>query len=636
MAGISPVSAVTQPQTMLAAIPTEWLLGLVAVGAVWGAGLLTCTLRLRRRQREIQNTIDERTRQLQEANRKLEDEVQVRREVEQALKQAHDALETRVMQRTSELAGANQKLRDEIEERLQAESRIREQAALLDLSPDAIYVRGLDGRIRYWNKGAERLFGWTCQEAGGIGFEKLYHEEDVPRLATIQAGLMESGEWCGELRQTSKDGRVIAVLSRWKLIRDAHDTPQSILVINTDLTGRKKTEEQIQRTRRLESISTLTGGIAHDLNNALAPILIGVDLLRHHVTDPSVGHILSQMESSVKRGAEVVRQMLTFSRSTDKDFGPLPTKHVVENVAILARETFPHNITITSAVSADLWPVNGNASQLQEALIHLCDNAREAMPKGGTLVLRASNLTVDEAYVRQAPDAKMGPHVLIEVADSGRGIAPEIMDKIFDPFFTTKGIGQGSGLGLSSALGLVKNHGGWIQVESHPDVGAQFRVYLPALPETAPKTETTPAEAAPPTLPRGQGETVLIVEDDPLVRDVTRETLDEFGYKTLIAGDGSEALALYAQNQNTIKAVITDLAMPMMDGPATIKALRRLSPELKIITMSGAASKAKAAEAATLGIDITLRKPFAAGLLLEALHHALHPADQGDAVLPPI
>ncbi len=327
--------------------------------------------------------------------------------------------------------------------------------------------------------------------------------------------------------------------------------------------------------------------------------------------------------------------MLTFSRSAERDFGPLPTRHVVENVAILARETFPHNITITSAVSADLWPVNGNASQLQQALTSLCDNAREAMPQGGTLVLRASNLMVDQAYVRQVPDAKIGPHVLIEVADSGRGIEPEIMDKIFDPFFTTKGIGQGSGLGLSSALGLVKNHGGWIQVESRPGEGAQFRVHLPAMPETAPHEQAAPAEAAPPILPRGDGETVLVVEDDPLVRDVTRETLDEFGYKTLIAGDGSEALALYTQNQETIKAVITDLAMPMMDGPATIKALRRLNPELRIITMSGAASKTKAAEAANLGIDVTLRKPFAAGLLLEALHQALHGPDRGGTVLPP-
>jgi len=597
---------------------------LVAAGLVWALLLAAYALRLRRRQREIQNEINQRTLELKEANKRLEDEIKVREQVEADLQQARDALETRVNERTSDLAGANQKLRDEMVERIQAEDRIREQAALLDLAPDAIYVRELDSRLRYWNVGAEKMLGWTSDEAHGVGVEQMYHPDEIPRVASLQSQIMQTGQWAGELRLLDKTGRELNVYSRWALIRDRSGAPKSILVINTDLTEHKKAQARYQRARRLESISTLTGGIAHDLNNALAPIAIGVDLLRQQSTDPASEHLLKQIETSVRRGADVIRQMLTFSKGAEMDYTLIQTRHVVENVIILTRETIPDGIQIKSVVNEDLWPVYGNASHLQQILTSLCNNAREAMAQGGVLSIKTANVEFDDNFVQANPEARVGPHVMIQVADTGIGMPPEIQDKMFDPFFTTKGVGQGSGLGLSAALGLVKNHAGFIHVDSKPRQGAVIRVYLPAMPGAIPGPVPAEQTADLQHLPHGDHDLILLVEDEPLVRDVTRETLEHFDYRVVTANNGIEALKYYSEHKDQIKVVLTDLAMPMMDGIATIRALRQMSPDIKIVTMSGAASKTKAVEAQNLGVGVSLAKPFSAAPLLEALHRVLH------------
>lgn len=621
--------AIVDPSQLLASIAANsdsnipvWLMP--AIGLTWTLLLALYALRLHQRQGHIQAEIHNQTRDLEAANKRLEGEIKVRQQVEADLQQARDALETRVNERTADLANANQKLRDEMAERVQAEERIREQAALLDLVPDAIYVRELDSRISYWNMGAQRMCGWTADEVRGVGLEKMYHPDDFPRLASLQIQIMQTGQWAGELRLIGKTGRELDVYSRWELIRDRIGNPKSILVINTDLTEHKKAQARYQRARRLESISTLTGGIAHDLNNALAPIAIGVDLLRHQNSDPSIEHLLNQIESSVRRGADVIRQMLTFSKGAEMDYSLIQTRHVVENIIILTRETFPKNIQIQSSINEDLWPIYGNASHLQQILTNLCDNARDAMPQNGVLSIKTANMELDENFVQLNPEARTGPHVMIELKDTGIGMPAEIQDKIFDPFFTTKGIGQGSGLGLSTAMGLVKNHAGFIQVDSKPGQGSTMRVYLPATPASIPGE--TPVEKTPDLdhLPHGDHQLILLVEDEPLVRDITRETLLRFNYRVVTANDGVEALKVFSQQQTDIQAVVTDLAMPMMDGIATIRALRQINPNIKIITMSGAASKTKAVEAQNLGVGISLAKPFSAGPLLEALYQVLH------------
>jgi two-component system, cell cycle sensor histidine kinase and response regulator CckA len=600
-----------------------WLV--LAAGLVWTLILTLYAMRLRRQRKEIQNQINERTRELESANKNLKDEIKVRQQVEADLQQGRDVLENHVKERTADLANANQKLRDQIDERIQAEDRIREQAALLDLVPDAIYVRELDSRLSYWNLGAQRVFGWTAKEAPGAGLEQMYHQDEIPRLASLQSQILQTGRWAGELRLNNKNGRDLYVYSRWELIRDRKGNPKSILVINTDLTEHKIAQARYQRARRLESISTLTGGIAHDLNNALAPIAIGVDLLRHQSTDAaSREHLLNQIETSVRRGADVIRQMLTFSKGAEMDYTLIQTRHVIENVVILTRETFPQNIQIQSSINENLWPVYGNAGHLQQILTSLCDNAREAMVQGGVLSIKTANVELDENFVQANPEARGGPHVMIEVSDTGIGMAPEIQDKIFDPFFTTKSIGQGSGLGLSSSLGLVKNHAGFIHVDSKPGQGTLMRVYLPAMPDAIPGETPSDKEAGINQLPHGSNELILLVEDEPLVRDITRETLEQFDYRVVTANDGTEALKFFSQHQDDVQVVLTDLAMPMMDGIATIRALRQIRPDIKIITMSGAASKTKAAEAHDLGVGISLAKPFSAGPLLEALHRVLH------------
>ncbi len=520
-----------------------WLL--VAACLAWFVLLAAYAWKLHQRQKKIQNEIDERTNELASANKRLQDEIKVREQVEADLKQAHDALEVRVNERTAELANANQKLLDEMAGRIQAEDRIREQAALLDLVPDAIYVRELDSRLGYWNTGAELMFGWTAEEARGIGVEQMYHPDDLPLLANLQSRIMETGHWSGELRLRGKSGRELTVHSRWKLIRDRNGAPKSILIINTDLTEHKKAQAQYQRARRLESISAVTGAIAHDLNNALAPIAIGVDLLRDRSADPAIEQLLKRIETSVNRGADMVRQMLTFSKGEDTDFTLIQTRHAIENALTAMRAAFPSGIQITDAITEDLWPIYGNAGNLQQILTSLCDNAREAMPQGGTLAIRTANIEFDDKFLQANPEARPGPHVMIEVADTGIGMTPEIQEKIFDPFFTTKTTGHGCGLGLSTALGLVKKHAGFIHVDSQPGCGTVMRVYLPASPGATPGE--VPAEKIENSdqLPHGSNELILLVEDEPLVRDITCEILERFNYRVVTANNGIEALKRY-------------------------------------------------------------------------------------------
>ncbi len=600
-----------------------WLL--FVVGLIWTLILTLYAIQLRHQRREIQNEIDTRTSELESANNRLRDEIKVRHQVEADLQQGRDALETRVNERTADLANANLKLRNQMVERIQAEDRIREQAALLDLVPDAIYVRELDSRLSYWNIGAQRMFGWTVGEASSAGVEQMYHPDEIPHLASLHGQVLQTSQWAGELRLNSRNGRDLYVYSRWTLIRDSSGTAKSILVINTDLTEHKMAQARYQRARRLESISTLTGGIAHDLNNALAPIAIGVDLLRHESTnDAAREHLLNQIETSVRRSADVIRQMLTFSKGAEMDYALIQTRHVVENVIILIRETFPENIKIQTAINEDLWPFYGNASHLQQILTSICDNARDAMLQGGVLSIKTANVELDEKFVQVNPEARVGSYVMIEVADTGIGMAPEIQDKIFDPFFTTKSIGQGSGLGLSSSLGLIKNHAGFIQVDSKPGQGSSMRVYLPAMPDSIPSQTPIDKHTVGDLLPHGSNELILLVEDEPLVRDITRETLQQFNYRVVTANDGIEALKIFSQHQAEIQVVLTDLAMPMMDGIATIRALRQIRPEIKVITISGAVSKTKAIEAKDLGVGISLAKPFSTAPLLEALHRVLH------------
>lgn len=503
----------------------------------------------------------------------------------------------------------------DITEWKQAEAKLLEQATLLDHAQDAIVVRSLDHEVLYWNRGAARLYGRTEKEAVGHSIKEMLYPGSNDAFIEATDMVMKRGEWAGELEQTTRDGRVLQVECHWTLVRDDHGKPKSILAINTDITQRKKIERQFLRAQRMESIGTLAGGIAHDLNNMLAPITMSIELLKLGESDEKKLNVLSTIEHSAQRGAEMVKQVLTFARGVDGHQVPMQVDRVVKEIEKIANDTFLKNVQIRSKIPSDLWIVRGDPTQLHQVLLNLSVNARDAMPKGGKLTISADNVLLDENYASMSLDAKPGPYVVVKVEDTGTGMPPDVMERIFEPFYTTKELGKGTGLGLSTTMAIVKSHGGFIRVYSEQGLGTTFSVYLPAQPDAARESSRASEEE----LPRGHGEVVLVVDDEAAVREITGQTLEAFGYKVLLACDGAEATAIYAMEKENISVVLTDMMMPLMDGPATIQVLMRMNPKVRIIAASGLNADGTIARASNLGAQYFLPKPYTAITLLQML-----------------
>jgi two-component system cell cycle sensor histidine kinase/response regulator CckA len=524
-------------------------------------------------------------------------------------------------QRLNRLPAAVRRALREAEERKKhtlAEEKIREQAALLDIAHDAIILCDLEHNILFWNKGAERMYGWQTKEAVGHRTLDLLYPPDA-ELDQVKRTLLDHTEWRGELKQRTKDNKPLIVDCRWSLVLDQTGKPQGILKVNTDITEKKQLEQKFLRTQRMENLGTLAGGIAHDLNNVLSPILMAIQLLRTAQIDAQTHQWLNAIENSAKRAAQMVKQILSFARGTEGERAALHVRTLVSEVEKMAKETFPRSLQIVTSIPSDLWTIVGDSTQLYQVLLNLCVNARDAMPNGGTLKIQGSNNVVDEHYARMQVDVKPGPYVILSVVDSGTGIPAHVLEKIFDPFFTTKEIGKGTGLGLSTVVGIVKSHGGFVNVYSEVGKGSEFKVYLPA--ESGPVASGGPEETVP--LPMGKGELVLVVDDERTILDVTKMTLEAYGYRVLTAGDGTEAVALYAQHKREIAVVVTDMMMPYMDGAATIRALQKLNPALKVIAASGLMGNEKVAEVAG-SVPVTfLQKPYTAERLLTSLHELL-------------
>jgi PAS domain S-box-containing protein len=508
----------------------------------------------------------------------------------------------------------------DLSERRRNEEKLREQAALLDQASEAILVKDMAHRIIYWNQGAERIYGWTAEEALGRSARELLHR-DLAKHDEALATLLERGDWQGEMTKRTKADRDITVAVRWSLVRDAQGRPKSILAINNDITEKKRLEAQFLRAQRMEGIGTLAGGIAHDLNNVLAPILMSVQVLKLKLSDPDDQDLLDTLESSSRRGAALVKQVLGFARGVEGQRIVVNPVHLMRELIQILRDTFPKNIEIKFTPPRGLWTINGDPTQLHQVLLNLCVNARDAMPDGGSLTVSMENLVIDETYAGMNPDAQPGPFVMIKVADTGGGIPPDIRNKVFEPFFTTKEIGKGTGLGLSTVIAIVKSHGGFINLYSELGKGTRFKVYLPANTTAAAADQVAVEQTG---LPHGRGELVLVVDDEEAIRKIAQRTLERFGYRVLLASHGAEAVALYAPRQHEIAAVLTDMAMPIMDGPALILALRSLKPGVKIIASSGLMANSAVAKAVDADVQHFVPKPYTAEALLKTLHEILH------------
>lgn len=497
--------------------------------------------------------------------------------------------------------------------------RLIEQASLLDEAQDAIMVSGVDRRLTYWNRSAERLYGWASAEVLGRPMAEVLYPKDRSAVDAACTHAEQTGTWLGELQPTARDGRRVVAQSRWTLVRDPAGEPISLLTIDTDITERRRLEQQFYRAQRLESIGTLAGGIAHDLNNVLAPIMLANDILRERATDEDTRDLLTKIGESAQRGAAMVGQVLSFARGQEGPRGEVPVAPLVEDVASIVRDTLPKSIAVVTAVAPGLPPLAGDPTQFHQVLLNLCVNARDAMPDGGQLSLSASIVTLPALDEPLLGNAAPGPYVVLEVEDTGEGIASGDLDRIFDPFFTTKAPGKGTGLGLSTSLTIVKNHGGQIRVYSEPGRGTRFRVYVPSA-EATPSPIVATTRAVP---RKGDGETVLFVDDEPTIRRVARHALEASGYRVLVAANGAEGVAMYLANADEIAVVVTDMMMPVLGGDGLIRELLRLNPSVRIIAASGISSNEAVAREAGLPVARFLSKPFTATTLLQALEDVL-------------
>lgn len=533
---------------------------------------------------------------------------------------------------------------EDITERKQTEAKLQEQAALLNVATDAILVRDKAGCIIFWNKGAENLYGWSVEEALGKYADELLYLDELHRDEEIHLALTTKGSWQGERHQVTKSGQNITVMSRWTLVKDEQGNANSILTVNTDITQAKQLERQFLRAQRLESIGTLASGIAHDLNNILTPIYGVAHLLPLQLpeADERIQQQFKILQDSAKRGSEIIRQVLSFARGMESDAleerldrrVPVAIRHVISEIKSFTHKTFPKSIEVSVNIPPDLRLVMGDVTQLHQVFMNFFVNARDAMPEGGQLTLSATNLEIDEAFAQAHLDAKTGPYILVTVADTGTGISLEQLDRIFEPFFTTKQTQGGTGLGLSTAHGIVKSHGGFIAVYSEVGKGTQFNIYLPAV------DRESVAVAEPAEYPRGLGECVLLVDDEAPIREVTRRLLENYGYQVLVAEDGVEAIAQYALNcaekevtqtslsdadSDGIQVVLIDMTMPNLGGAKTIQVLQKINPQLKVIMVSGLPGNQQIAATISDSVKAFLQKPYSSATLLKTMRQVIEP-----------
>jgi len=536
-------------------------------------------------------------------------------------------MEEAVCVRTRELQSANARLQWEIARHKATEADLQtskqalaEKAALLEKAQDAIFVHDLSGQVTYWNQSAARFYEWPPEQTANeeirlsMGGDSMHWEE--ARRKTLS-----TGDWMGELTQQTHSGRELAVESRWTLVRDEQGEPVAFLVINTDITEKKQLEANYLRAQRMESIGTLAGGIAHDLNNILHPISLAMEIFRSELETSVDSSMLDLVMANTERATSLVKQVLYFARGVEGERVVIPPNTLVEEIGSIVRSTFPKTITFQSRLATDAWPFLGDATQAHQVLLNLCVNARDAMPSGGALTVAVDNAEIDALQAAAEPGAVPGRYVILTVTDTGTGIAEGLRERIFDPFFTTKVQGKGTGLGLATTLRIVRNHGGFISLSSEEGKGTTFRVFMPAADSLA--SDNGHLGGMEDAHLRGNGELVLVVDDEAPILTVTRTALEHSGYRVLCGNDGAEGVRLYVQHFNEIRAVITDMSMPFMDGAALIGVLKKLDPAVKIIVTTGVAHPASMDVIKRLGVGQIIPKPCASQTLLLALKEAL-------------
>jgi PAS domain S-box-containing protein len=497
-------------------------------------------------------------------------------------------------------------------------------AAIIESSDDGIVSKDLDGTIRSWNPGAERIFGYTAEEMVGASIFKVIppelHDEEHALLARIRAGEHVAHYETDRIR---KDGRRIRISLSLSPLRAADGRLIGASAIKRDVTSQRALEHQLHQAQRMEAIGRLAGGVAHDFNNLLT-IIGGLTalMLRRMPEGTPERRDLEQVAKAADRAAALTQQLLAFSRRQLAETELLAVNEVVHGLESLLRRLIGEHIALSVVLAPDVGRVRGNRVQLEQVVMNLAANARDAMPDGGTLTIATENVMVNGNFPREQLRIEPGPYVMLSVADTGAGMDPVTQASIFEPFFTTKSPGQGTGLGLATVYGIVEQAGGAIYVYSEEGRGSVFKVYLPRVTTDAAAPLGMPPSGHPSNQLRTLG-TVLLVEDEPGVRAFAAQVLEEAGYRVLQAGDGEAALALVTPDEGAIALLVTDVVMPGMNGRVIAERLRMLQPLVPVLYMSGYTDDVVIRTGVRTDGAGFLQKPFTPQMLLDRVHAVL-------------
>lgn len=536
-------------------------------------------------------------------------------EKQDELSRLTEELEKRVQERTKAL-------KSEVEVRKQTEERLRQLASIVESTEDAVISTDVNGVVRIWNEAAVQLFGYSAREAQGrdISFITSSEDREAFHQYIARAQLGDSQRFEGWI--VSKGGKRIAVSVTASPVRNDNSTVSGVSAIIRDLTERRLLEEQLRQSQKLEALGALAGGIAHDFNNLLSVILGYGELALDRLKDDNpVRRQIIQMRAAADKAASLARQLLAFSRRQVLEPRVLDLNSVVSGLEKILRRVIGENIELKIDLATDLGHVKADPTRVEQIIMNLVVNARDAMPIGGRLSISTGNCELDEEYVRKHSSTQPGSYVMIGVSDSGAGIPPEIQSRIFEPFFTTKGPGKGTGLGLSTVYGIVKQSGGHIWVYSEVGKGTTFKIYLPRVQEKI-SANSKPQEE----VDLSGTETVLLVEDAAHLRELAREFLSNSGYRVIEASNGAEALELAAQHQGQIDLLLTDVIMPGMSGAELARKVMEARPSVQVIYASGYTADAISQHGVLDEGVVLIEKPYTRDKLLRKIREVLRPS----------
>ncbi|MCJ8328597.1 MAG: PAS domain S-box protein [Lentisphaeria bacterium] len=489
--------------------------------------------------------------------------------------------------------------------------RIHDQEILLDQSTDAVFVCENNGTIIYMNHTVSLLYGFDPHELKGRTIDVLCPSSDYDVFGEIHERALKSREWIGEMRQVDVNGDEFIVCSRWSVMNESGH----LLITNTDMTDMKVYEDHFLRTQRLESIGTLAGGVAHDLNNVLSPIIMASFMLQMKVTDKKSQKLLKTIEESAERGSEIIKQILAFAKGDDNQLGVVQPKHILRETFKIISSTFPKTVEIISDIPKGLWTIQADAVQIQQIILNLCLNAKDAINSDGKINIHAENIIIDKNFSQLHPDAEVGPYLKLSVVDNGHGILPDHKDKIFQAFFTTKEYGQGTGLGLSTVMTIIKRHHGFVLVDSHAGLGTNFQVFIPALPENYSVENNDMLSLFD---VRKHEECILLIDESEELLELTTELLEAYGYRCMQSTNAAEAIGTYVQYQDEIDLVLTNLHMSDMNGASILRAIRKINDKALLIASGHDYTK----EVGEL-FNAALKRPYTARKLLQTINDCL-------------